>query len=144
LFPFALPHFGVGHPDKVESVPDVRRANACRCKYRRRNGVCRTFQISGYKVPPAVSNRRINLLSKDDWRPALADEAVKFRPEVARVFKARSFACAGERRTGATSGPDFPVVRPSGKPESVRPSADSGKEMALRKPIKVLRMHVFD
>jgi hypothetical protein len=63
---------GVGH--EVQALPDVRSADARRCKIRRPEGVTRFFQISRNKVEPVVSSRAANLLSKDDWRAALSDE----------------------------------------------------------------------
>jgi hypothetical protein len=81
---------GVGH--EVKPLPDVRGADATCAKYRLPNGVIRCFQVSLNKVEPAVSNRGTNLLSKDDWRAALADESFPLRPEVARVFKPLAFA----------------------------------------------------
>jgi hypothetical protein len=59
---------------EVQPLPDVRRTDAARSKYGRPNGVRRLFQVNVNKVEPAVSNRVINLLSKDCCRAALPDE----------------------------------------------------------------------
>jgi hypothetical protein len=82
----------VGQPDKVQSLPDVRAANACRTQYCLPNGVIFVFQRSLYKVEPAVSNRCFNLLTKHDWRATLADESIPIWPEVTRVCKPLAFA----------------------------------------------------
>jgi hypothetical protein len=119
----------VGQP--VQPLPDVRTANACRTKYRLPNGVRFRFQVSLYKVEPAVSNRVIRLLSKDDWRLSLADESYPRRPEVTRVIKPLAFACTREGGAGAASGPDFSIIGPSGESESVGPNSDTCEEMAL-------------
>jgi len=77
---------------EVQPLPDVRRTDAARSKYRRPNGVVRSLQVRLNKVEPAVSNRRCNLLAKDRCRPKLADELKPMRPEVTRVAKPLAFA----------------------------------------------------
>lgn len=63
----------------------MRCPDAVCSKYRRPAGVAFTFQVSEYKVKPAVPNSVFNLLSNDDWRLALADEIKERGPEVALV-----------------------------------------------------------
>ena len=60
---------------EVQPLPDVRRTDAARSKYRLPNGVTRPFQVSLNKVEPAVSNRVISLFSKDRCRAAEGDES---------------------------------------------------------------------
>jgi hypothetical protein len=52
--------------NEVKPLSPVRCADAARSKYRLPNGVLFRFQVSLNKVEPAVSNRSINLFSKDD------------------------------------------------------------------------------
>jgi hypothetical protein len=120
---------GVGHEE--QPVPDVRCANAVCAQYRRRNGVAFRFQVCRNKVEPAVSNRRINLFSKDDWRAALADEPKPFRPEVTRVVKPLAFASRREGWTRAASGPHWSAVGPSCVAECETPETRACKEMTL-------------
>jgi hypothetical protein len=82
------------------------------------------------------------LLSKDNCRAALADEAIELGPEVALVGKSCSFSGGAERLAGAGAGPDGPVVGPSCKTEGVGPDADTGEEVALRVTLEVARSHV--
>jgi hypothetical protein len=134
--------FGVG--TEVQPLPDVRRTDAARSKYDRPNGVRRRFQVNVNKVEPAVSNRCCNLLSKDDWRAALPDEAYPMWPEVTRVCKPFAFSCGAETGARATSRPNRSVIGPAGESEAVTPHSNSGEEMALGKTSKVGRFHVCD
>src|SRR6185312_11684345 len=104
--------FGVGH--EVQPLSDVRRTDTARSKYRLPNGVVLPFQVSLYKVEPAVSNRVISLFSKDRCRLSDADESYPIRPEVTRVIKPFSLACRREGRAGTASGPALAIVGPSG------------------------------
>jgi hypothetical protein len=94
-------------------------------------GVTRSFQVSLYKVEPSEAVAARNLLAKDDERAALADEPVEGGPKVPLVSKPAALACRAERLAWAGSGPDQPVVGPSGSPKSVGPDADAGEEMML-------------
>ena len=89
LFDRYSPHFvavmflgsdacGVGHP--VEPLSDVRRADARSAQIGCCAGVTRSFQVSAYKVEPREAVFAGNLLAKDDWRAALADEPVERGP----------------------------------------------------------------
>jgi hypothetical protein len=69
---------GVTHP--VRSVADVRRTDARSRERHAPEGVTHAFQVSVYKVDPSIDSLARNLLSKDDWRPALRDEVLPGRP----------------------------------------------------------------
>ncbi|MGA9668428.1 MAG: hypothetical protein WBQ94_04425 [Terracidiphilus sp.] len=73
----------------------------------------------------------MRLLSKQDWRAALADEGIPDRPEVTIIIKPLAFARFREGWTGTASGPDGPVVGPSGLTEGETPEASPGEEVAL-------------
>jgi hypothetical protein len=64
----------------------VGAADAVCAKYDRPSGVAFLLQVCEYNVEPAPSNRRRNLLSKDDWRTALLDEAEEGWPEVSFIL----------------------------------------------------------
>jgi hypothetical protein len=73
LFPAALlpfcagvPAIGVGHPDKPQPLPDVRRADARRAQIRCPDGVARAFHVSANKVEPLEAIRACNLFAKHD------------------------------------------------------------------------------
>jgi hypothetical protein len=116
---------------------DARSAQIC-CP----DGVSRYFQVSAYSVEPAEAVLARNLLSKDDWRAALADEPVELGPEVTLVGKSGSLSGGAEGLAGAGAGPDGPVVGPSCETEGVGPDADTGEEVALRVTFEVARSHV--
>jgi hypothetical protein len=75
---FCGPAFGVGH--EPASLSDMRSADAASWQYGRPAGVAFCFQVSENNVEPALSNCRVNLLSKDDCRAALRDETSPDRP----------------------------------------------------------------
>jgi hypothetical protein len=135
---------GVVQPfsNKPEALADVRGADARSAQICRPNGVARCFHVRLYSVEPAEAVLTRNLLSKDDWRTALADEPVELGPEVALIGKSGSFSGGAEglARTGA--GPDGPVVGPSCETEGVGPNADTGEEVALGVALEVARSHV--
>jgi hypothetical protein len=78
------------------------------------------------------------LFAKADVRAALADEPEHFRPQVSFVGVAFLLTRRRVRLAGTASGPDGPIVGPSGKPQGERPSANAGKEVALNKSSKVI------
>jgi hypothetical protein len=121
---------------------DVRRADARSRDTDRPDGVTDSFQVSRYSIEPAVANRCFNLLTKDDWRAALADEAIPYRPEVAIVGPAFAFAGRAERLARAGSGPNRSVVGPACESQGEAPSADAGEKMALLISSKVIRRHL--
>jgi hypothetical protein len=57
---------GVGH--EVESLADVRGADASSAQIGRPDGVACAFQVSRNSVEPRSAVRSRNLLSKHDWR----------------------------------------------------------------------------
>jgi hypothetical protein len=113
-------------------LPDVRSADARRCKIRRPEGVTHFFQVSRNKVEPVVSSRAANLLSKDDWRAALSDEPKPRRPEMTGVREARAFSGLAEGLAGARARPNKST--PPGKLDGVGPPPDPGEEVALLVP----------
>jgi hypothetical protein len=114
-----------------QSLPDVRRADAASWKYGRPAGVAFLLQVSANKVEPAPSNCRLNLLSKDCCRAALADESHPRRPQVASVIGCLARSSGTERLTRAGTGPNRSVIGPSGETQGDGPAADAGEEMAL-------------
>jgi hypothetical protein len=133
---------GVGHEPK--SLSDVRRADAASWQYGRPAGVAFAFQVSENSVEPAPSNRRLNLLSKDDCRAALGDERKPRRPQVAFVIGRLAFAGGAEGLAGARACPNRSVVGPAGESEGDGPSADAGEEMALGVAGEIVGAHVND
>jgi hypothetical protein len=69
---------GVGHP--IQSLPDVRRADARSAGIDRPDGVILAFQVSANMVEPSKCVTACNLLAKDNDRAALADEFEPRRP----------------------------------------------------------------
>jgi len=63
---------------------------------------------------------------------------------VALVIGRLAFAGGGEGLAGTRSCPNRSVVGPPCKPESERPSADAGEEMALSIASEVVGPHVDD
>ena len=124
--------------DEPQPLPDVRRTDARSRDTDRCEGVTRSFQVRVNKVEPAVPNRRFNLLTKDNRRAALVNEMEPEGPQVPLVSKPRAPACRAERLAGATSGPDGTAVGPAGKAEGMAPDPDTGKEMALGEPGKLV------
>ena len=100
----------VGH--EPQALTDVRGTDARSWDTDRRAGVTDSFQVVLYKVEPAMLNRCFNLLTKDDWRLALADEVVEGWPKVPLVSKPELSACRAERLTGRRSSPSRALIRP--------------------------------
>lgn len=86
---------GVTHP--VRAVPDVRRTDARRRKRDRPEGITQGFQVSVYKVEPALCVLACNLLTSDDSRTALVDEVVEVGPQMPLISKPSAFTCLAER-----------------------------------------------
>jgi hypothetical protein len=133
---------GVTHP--VQSLSDVRRADARSAQIGGPSGVARSFQVSAYKVEPSEAVLACNLLAKDDWRAALFDEVVEGWPEVPLVSKPSAFACIGERLTRAATCPHSSGVSPASKAESSGPDTDAREKMTLGELSQLNRMDVFD
>jgi len=132
----------VGHP--VEPVSDVRSADARSRKRDRPEGVTQGFQVILYEIGPAIGSLARNLLSKQDWRAALADEVLPRRPEVPLVIEPSAFTCLAVRLARATSCPDASSIVPSGSSKSVGPHADAGEEVALGVALNFIRRDVFN
>jgi hypothetical protein len=96
------------------------------------------------KVEPYKAVLARNLLTKDDWRAALADEVMPVRPEVPLVSKPAASASRAERlaRTGAS--PCGSAVRPPGAAEGVAPDPNAGEEVALGVPLEFVGGDVTD
>ena len=140
LSPFVA--FGVGH--EVEPLPDVRGAHPRSAQISRPDGVAFPLQVSRNKVEPLHSVRARNLLSKDDWRAALADEPEPLGPKVARVIEATAEAGARERLARTGAGPDGSVVGPPGEAQGVGPRAESGEGVELGSAHNVICVEVTD
>jgi hypothetical protein len=74
--PFQSRAAGVGQADTtpVETLPDVRGADARSAQIRSPEGVARCFQVSAYKVEPHEAVSACNLFAKDACRFALLNE----------------------------------------------------------------------
>ena len=137
---------GVGHPDGTEEQPlsDVRSPDARSAQIRSPDGVALSFQVSANNVEPREASPARNLLSKDDWRAALADEAEPLGPEVALVGEAEAGTGAGERLAWAASGPDGAVVGPPGEAKGVGPGAEAGEGVKLGSAHNVICAELTD
>jgi hypothetical protein len=131
-----------GNADEVEALTDVRRTDARSAQISSPEGVARCFHVSAYSVEPREAVRARNLLSKDDWRPALVNKFEPPRPEVSRVHDAVTAPGDGEGLAGATPGPDRPVVGPPGEAEGVAPDSDACEEMRLSRCSHVFTGHL--
>jgi hypothetical protein len=70
------------------------------------------------------------LLSKEDWRTALGEEAVKDGPEMATVGCPLHLAADGEWLAWQTGTPTLELLA-SGEHEDEGPAADAGEEVSL-------------
>jgi hypothetical protein len=82
-------------------LSDVRRPDARSAQIRSPDSKSQCFQVSLYSGEPFTSSRACNLLSKDNWRAALRNEALKLWPEVAGVVGSFSFTGNAEGLAGA-------------------------------------------
>jgi hypothetical protein len=89
----------VGHPP--QSLPDVRRPDARSAQIGGPDAIPQCFQVSAYSGEPVAAILARNLLSKDDWRAALADEALELGPQVPLVGGAFALAGGAEGLAGA-------------------------------------------
>jgi hypothetical protein len=120
----------------------VERADARSWEIKRCEGVVAFFQVMANKVEPVEAVLARSLLSKDRCRPALADEWNPRWPKVARIVGTFAFSRHAPRLAGAASGPDFPVVGPSGELEGVGPAPDAGEEVALGEASEVVGSNI--
>jgi hypothetical protein len=119
-------------------------ARARSAQRRSPEGVAHGFHVSVNAVEPCPARSSGNLLPKHDARRSLADEVGEDGPEVASVIDSGALAGDAERLTRTRSGPDGPIVGPAGEPKRVGPSADSGEEVALIVPNKVICSNIGD
>jgi hypothetical protein len=82
------------------------------------------------------------LLSKQNWRAELGDEALKSGPEMSFVGMALPLSCDRKRLTGWASGPDGAVFGPAGVSEGASPDANPGEEMALGETSEVVSQNI--
>jgi hypothetical protein len=124
---------GVGHPDgtKVDPLSDVRSPDARSAQICSPDGVARSFQVSANNVEPRKASPTRNLLSKDDWRAALADELEPDGPEVPLVGGASTLPGDGEGLAWTAPGPDGAVIGPPGETKGIGPGAEAGKSVEL-------------
>jgi len=108
---------GVGHP--IRTLSDMGSADARSAQICRPEGVSLAFHVRRYKVEPSEAVFTRNLFSKDDWRPALADEMQERWPYMPLVRKPLSFACRAERLAWAGAGPHWSIVWPSSLSQGV-------------------------
>lgn len=120
-----------GNADEEETLTDVRRTDARSAQIGGPDCIAQCFQVNPYSVEPRPAVSARNLLSKDNWRAALTDEAEPLRPEVALVVGAFASASDGEGLTGARAGPDRLGVGPAGETECVAPDSNAGEEVRL-------------
>jgi len=133
---------GVCH--KPKSLSDVRRPDARSRDTNRPAGVTFSLQVRLNKVEPAVVNRCVNLLTKDNVRSALADEVEPDRPEMALVGNAPPGTGRAEWLAWATACPNRSVLGPSGKAQGVAPTAKAGEEVALGVSGKITCADILD
>jgi hypothetical protein len=146
LMSFPSRAVGVGHPPYP--TPTMISSDTARWSTRRPAGVINTLQVAEHFVEPTAPSRCRNLLSKDDWRAADFDEPKPGRPKMPRIGVALSatlpYVRVWPRLTGAASGPDVSVIRPSGESERVTPSPDAGEEMALGESSNIVGWYLLD
>jgi hypothetical protein len=105
----------------------MRSTDARSAQIGRPDGVTLSFQVSRNSVEPHESSRARNLLAKDDWRVALADEPEPSRPEVALVVCPASASGDAEGLAGTTSGPNRELIWPARELERVLPHSNPGE-----------------
>ena len=93
------------------------------------DGISNSFHIMPDGGEPFAAIFASNLLSKDNWRAALGDEAVKSGPQVA--FVGMAFPESSDRKRLTWTGACPAWFLPSCEVESKRPSSDSCEEVAL-------------
>jgi hypothetical protein len=133
---------GVGQPNKPEALSDVRRTDARSAQICRPDGVARGFHVSAYKVEPTEAVLARNLLSKDDWRAALADEVMPVGPQVPLIIKPASCTCRAERLARAASCPNGAIICPACGAQGVRPDPDACEEVALGEVSQFIRGNI--
>jgi len=107
----------------------------------RPDGVTFSFQVSRNNVEPRESSRARNLLSKDDWRAALADEPEPGGPEVALVAGSVPSPGDAEGLAWTRAGPNGSIIWPACKAQGMGPSAKAGEQVDLGVSFKVIRLN---
>ena len=102
------------------------------------------LKVIGHPVKPTGPNSARNLVSKDDWRAALADETGELGPQVALVVGPLPLPRRRERLAGAAPGPDGLVVGPPCEAEGEAPAANAGEEMGLCVSSQISRSNIDD
>jgi hypothetical protein len=120
---------GVGH--EVKPLSDVGRTIPRSAGIERPDGVTRCFHVSTNKVEPSEPVTACNLFAKDNARFALANEPRPVRPEMAAIIESACAPCGTERLAGTASGPDWPIIGPSGAAQRIGPDSNPGEKVAL-------------
>jgi hypothetical protein len=132
----------VGHPEKALS--HMGRGEAASREIGTPDSIAQRFQVSPYSGEPLAAKRTCNLLSKNRWRQAVFDEALKLRPQMARVSGGKLFPGLGKGLAGWTPGPYRTLLLPIRQAKGIRPAPDPGKEMALSVFNEFFRSDIFD
>jgi hypothetical protein len=123
-------------------LSDVRRPDARSAQIGGPDCISQCFQVRSYSGEPNAAILACNLLSKDNCRAALCDEAEEFWPEVALIICPFPFTRRAEWLAGAGACPDGDMGRPAGELEREVPPTDTGKEMG--RFLAVFSAKVFD
>jgi hypothetical protein len=91
--------FGVGHPESapVQSLSDMRRADARSAQIRTCGDISQCPQVIEYSGEPIPAIRACNLLAKERLRSTLRDKIMEDGPEVAFVSGSGSLSSCAER-----------------------------------------------
>jgi len=130
--------------NEKQALTKMRRTDPRSAQIRRPAGVTQCLQVSRYAVEPRPSIRTRNLLAKDDWRAALADELVPCRPEGALVCDPAPPSRDAEGLAGTGSSPNGKLSWPAGEPKRVVPETDPGKSVEATRPSKARRIDLAD
>jgi hypothetical protein len=122
----------------------VRRVDARSRQYGIPDGVTFSLQVNSHSIEPSVGNSSFNLLSKDDWRLALAEETEDDGPQVSLVVHTFLLPCNGEGLAGDTSSPNREVWVYSRESQGERPSRNSCEEVTLGVALQFFRRDFFD
>ncbi len=135
---------GVGHGAPVKALPEMRCADPRSAQIGGPNGISQTFQVKAYSGEPVKPGAARNLLSKDDCRAALRDEAAHFGPEMSLVVSPAALSGNAERLAGAGTGPDGRIVGDAGKSKGEGPAPNTREEVSLAVSHKVIWTDIDD
>jgi hypothetical protein len=133
---------GVGHGSPIQPLTSMRRAEAASRGNERPRGVRASLQVITYIVEPSESVTSRNLLAKEYDGSNPFHESSDLWPKMPFVCCPLALAGRRERLARARGGPDWPVVGPSGEPESVGPDPDAGEEVALPVSAQVAGLNI--